>query len=263
MPRGKGFSEIEQGQMPGLRDSGLSYDAIAERLKRSKTGIYQFLKNPEAYNTKKRSGRPSKLTEKDSRRLLRAAHTGKYSSTQLVVSLELPIMARRVRGILHNTPTLKNKKRKKAPALKPHHKIERVKWAFPRARWTDTWKAVVFSDEKKFNLDGPDGFQYYWHDLRAEEQVYSKRHSGGGSVMVWGAFSSRGKSKLAVLSGTQNSVKYVQTVETYLLPFITESTLVLAFFSRITAPFTCLTSPRPGLTSKNSLFYRGQHCPQT
>ncbi|KAG3054248.1 hypothetical protein PI125_g25891, partial [Phytophthora idaei] len=70
MPRGKGFSEIEQGQMLGLRDSGLSYDAIAERLKRSKTGIYQFLKNPEAYNTKKRSGRPSKLTEKDSRRLL-------------------------------------------------------------------------------------------------------------------------------------------------------------------------------------------------
>ncbi|KAG3210119.1 hypothetical protein PC129_g18877 [Phytophthora cactorum] len=249
--------------MPGLRDSGLSYDAITERLKRSKTGIYQFLKNPEAYNTKKRSGRPSKLTEKDSRRLLRAAHTGKYSSTQLVVSLELPIKARRVRGILHNTPTLKNKKRKKAPALKPHHKIERVKWAFPRACWTDTWKAVVFSDEKKFNLDGPDGFQYYWHDLRAEEQVYSKRHSGGGSVMVWGAFSSRGKSKLAVLSGTQNSVKYVQTVETYLLPFITESTLVLAFFSRITAPFTCLTSPRPGLTSKNSLFYRGQRCPQT
>ncbi|KAG3109423.1 hypothetical protein PI125_g10930 [Phytophthora idaei] len=40
MPRDKGFLEIEQGQMFGLRDSGLSYDAIAERLKRSKTGIY-------------------------------------------------------------------------------------------------------------------------------------------------------------------------------------------------------------------------------
>ncbi|KAG3002203.1 hypothetical protein PC128_g14403 [Phytophthora cactorum] len=48
MPRGKGFSELEQGQMLGLCDSGLSYDAIAERLKRSETGIYQVLKNPEA-----------------------------------------------------------------------------------------------------------------------------------------------------------------------------------------------------------------------
>ncbi|KAG3196911.1 hypothetical protein PC129_g24612, partial [Phytophthora cactorum] len=48
MPRGKGFSELEQGQMLGLCDSCLSYDAIAERLKRSETGIYQVLKNPEA-----------------------------------------------------------------------------------------------------------------------------------------------------------------------------------------------------------------------
>ncbi|KAG2882612.1 hypothetical protein PC116_g23147 [Phytophthora cactorum] len=50
--------------------------------------------------------------------------------------------------------------------------------------------------------------------------------------MVWGAFSSRGKSKLAVLSGTQNSVKYVQTLETYLLAFITEKHPRACFFQQ-------------------------------
>ena len=47
-----------------------------------------------------------------------------------------------------------------------------------------------FSDEKKFNLDGPDGFRYYWHDLRKEPK--SKRVQGGGNVMAWDAFSSLG-----------------------------------------------------------------------
>ena len=50
------------------------------------------------------------------------------------------------------------------------------------------WRNVIFRDEKKFNIDGPNGYRMYWHDLRKEEKFFSKRHSGGGSVMIWGAF---------------------------------------------------------------------------
>jgi hypothetical protein len=46
------------------------------------------------------------------------------------------------------------------------------------------WNHIVFSDEKKFNLDGPDGLQYYWHDLRKEEQTFLSRQNGGGGVMI-------------------------------------------------------------------------------
>ncbi|ETN79592.1 hypothetical protein NECAME_09732 [Necator americanus] len=43
---------------------------------------------------------------------------------------------------------------------------------------------VVFSDEKKFNLDGSDGSRHYWHDLRRNPICCSRRNFGGRSVMV-------------------------------------------------------------------------------
>ncbi|RAW20539.1 hypothetical protein PC110_g23019 [Phytophthora cactorum] len=37
--------------------------------------------------------------------------------------------------------------------------------------------------------------------------------------MVWGAFSAKGKSKLAMLAGRQASVQYTYTVSEFLLPY--------------------------------------------
>ena len=46
------------------------------------------------------------------------------------------------------------------------------------------WIDVIFSDETKFNLDEPDGFCYFWYDLRKTKEEFSKRQYGGGSVKV-------------------------------------------------------------------------------
>ncbi|XP_055938024.1 uncharacterized protein LOC129968197 [Argiope bruennichi] len=75
------------------------------------------------------------------------------------------------------------------PPLAKQHKLQRLSWAKEYMHFKDEWIEVMFSDEKKFNLDGPDGWRYYWHDLRKEPEIFSKRQMGGGSVMIWGAFS--------------------------------------------------------------------------
>ncbi len=78
-----------------------------------------------------------------------------------------------------------------------------MKFAENHLRMSTNWTNIIFSDEKKCNLDAPDGWQYYWHDLRKEEQYFSKRASGGGSVMVWATFSAQGKTQIPFLKGSQ------------------------------------------------------------
>lgn len=85
-------------------------------------------------------------------------------------------------------------------------------------RWKDEWMQVIFSDEKIFNLDGPDGWNSYWHDLRREPRTLFSRQKGGGSVMVWGAFSFNGTTDIAFLEGRQTSKEYIEVLNSHLLP---------------------------------------------
>ncbi|KAG2998477.1 hypothetical protein PC119_g17411 [Phytophthora cactorum] len=55
------------------------------------------------------------------------------------------------------------------------HKSARMSWAEAPILNPGIWKYTAFSDEKKFNLDGPDGFKYYWRDMRQPAQSYQKQ----------------------------------------------------------------------------------------
>ena len=50
---------------------------------------------------------------------------------------------------------------RQSPNLKEVHKLKRVDFALDKILWTRQWHKVIFSDEKKINLDIPDGFKYY------------------------------------------------------------------------------------------------------
>lgn len=82
---------------------------------------------------------------------------------------------------------------------------------------------MIFSDEKKFNLDGPDGIFSYWRDLRKEQRYFSSRNFGGGSLMVWGAFSQNGLIQIAFPSTRMNSREYIEVLQGNLLPFLQQN----------------------------------------
>ena len=74
--------------------------------------------------------------------------------------------------------------------------------------WKKEWNSVIFTNEKKFNLDGPDGYKYYWHQLGSNYQHYSKRAFGGKSLMVWAGFAFGGKMELQFISNRLNAKGY-------------------------------------------------------
>jgi len=100
------------------------------------------------------------------------------------------------------------------PRLSPKNIDDRFQFAISHISWVNEWKTVIFSDEKRFNLDGPDGFAYYWHDMRTEPKVFSKRQSGGGSMMVWGAIGFIKKVQLQFINNRMKSVEYQNMIGT-------------------------------------------------
>ncbi|CAF3455492.1 unnamed protein product [Rotaria socialis] len=70
---------------------------------------------------------------------------------------------------------------------------------------------------KKNNLDGPDGFSYYWHDLRKEEEIFSTRPLGGGSVMNWASFGWGSKSSICFVDGRMNAKGYREVLKKHLI----------------------------------------------
>lgn len=104
------------------------------------------------------------------------------------------------------------------PQLLQRHKIERLNFSQQVMTWDNQWIQIIFSDEKKWNLDGPDGWKYYWHDLRKEKEIFSKRQLGGGSVMTWGCFAYNGVGSIAFVSGKMNSQAYQSVLASHLLP---------------------------------------------
>lgn len=79
---------------------------------------------------------------------------------------------------------------------------------------------MIWTDEKKFSLDGPDGNRFYWHDLRKDPLIFSRRNCGGGSIMVWAGFSSHGTLTLGFPSTRMNSNEYQNILTANLLPYL-------------------------------------------
>ena len=121
-------------------------------------------------------------------------------------------------GLFNRTP-------RKKPLVSSKNKKKRLEFANRYVIWTyENWAKVFFSDESKFNLFGNGG----------KNNV--KRRIGGGSVMVFGMFSSQGTTPLVRLQTRVNAQIYKNIVQDHVVPIIQNSGFDRATLMQDNAP---------------------------
>lgn len=125
--------------------AGYSYKQIAKEIRRSKSCIGDYLSGKCHGKTRKKPGRPSKLSDKAKRRLLKDASNKMISCKALASQNGLDVSRWTVSRALKNSENIVRQKLKLAPNLTDHHKARRLDFARKEAdrNWSQVRRFLV------------------------------------------------------------------------------------------------------------------------
>lgn len=210
--------------------AGEGYKKIAKRFQVAVSSVRNVIKKWQLTGTvevKLRSGRPRKLSERTARRIARKANqnprlTAKDLQEDLADS-GVVVHCSTVQRHLHKYD-LHGRVIRRKPFLRPHHKIQRQKFAKEHLNKPDAfWKQVLWTDEVKIELFGRNEQRYVWRKKGAE--FHEKNTSptvkhGGGSIMLWACVAASGTGNISLVEGRMNSIKYQQILEANITPSV-------------------------------------------
>ena len=224
MGRSNSLTDHEKGMVDAFEKDGHSQQEI-KKINRSRCAVNNYIKNKNE-SPKKIPGKPKKLSPKNKQAIIRDVRKS-------VSQIQLNVSHWTIWRTLKNCPNIEYSKGQKAPTWKEHHIKARFSWA---KKYVLSGGGGIYRLEKKWNLDGPDGFHCYWHDLRKEKKIFKKRQSGDGSVMTWGTFCSNGIFKLVLVSGNMDSKQYTDMLTKHSLEDFFRITGNRAIFQQDNAP---------------------------
>lgn len=175
-------------------------------------------------NTLPRSGRPKILNSRDRRNIIRKVNENpRISAPKLAVDVELEIgkivHPENIRRILRKSG-LNGRIPRKKPFISLENRRKRLEFAKKYGNEDEQfWNKVLFTDESKFNIFGPDSRGKIWRkkntELEEKNLIPTVKH-GGGCVMVWGSMAAAGVGSLVFIQPKMDRWVYLDIIKSNL-----------------------------------------------
>lgn len=214
----KCLTDAEIEKITELLDNGFESLEISKTLGRDHRTIKSFIatgKKPRRLGCGQK-----KLSARQERLLLASLRKNPHCSSKAVFEeAKVPMLSKSQRNV-YLSKIGKVAAKVARPPLSHLHKKKRVEWA--NAYMKTNFNNVMFTDESRISLDGPDGWRrgWIWKDGQKCESI--KRQQGGGGIMIWaGIVHNKLVGPFRVPEGVKlNSANYCAFLEENVMPFI-------------------------------------------
>lgn len=222
------------------RSLNKSYGDISNILNISRYQVINLIKYKKKVLKSKRGPKfqLNKKTKLQIRRFINkeALDCNKVTCNRIISEVGLHVSRRVVNNyLLHQD--YKYAKQAQTISLSKNHKALRLKMVSLWIERNIIWEEVIFSDEKRFTLDGPDNwlvvecflkFNMYFKCLYCRFSYVPKnvhinrqrRHSQGGGLMVWGMVMPNGLITVKEVQNKFNAGKYLELLTYFTVPII-------------------------------------------
>ena len=167
-----------------------------------------------------RNGRPRKINERTLRWISRNVQINPFiTRSKIKTDLEgvrINVSKDTISRALYRTG-FHSRSPRKVPLLKTKPVKDRLKFVETyEKKGKQFWEKVIWSDEKKVELFGRNIATSVW---RKNSTAFKKHNTiprfkfGGGSIMIWGCFSSKNTGELQVIHGKMNGSMYSEILE--------------------------------------------------
>ncbi len=210
------LSAAEKRQIVQCLGQGMKTLDISRKLKRDHHSVKRFVANSEHRRVRADKGRMRKVSARQIRRIKRAAaKMPLQSSKQLFEAAGVPQTSRcrilQKPAVVHK-PTIQ-------PPLTNAHKQKRLQWAHTYMK--TNFQTVLFTDECRATLDGPDGWSSGWLVDGHHFPTRLRRQQGGGGVMFRAGIMGRELvGPFTVPEGVKMALaKYIEFLTDHFLPW--------------------------------------------